>query len=286
MAQKLSLLKYNLIQNPSGITFNPASLLTTIKSIIEPNSLLQEEFFLNKGLWSHPDFHGSFSHPDLASAHKAAQASLIAAHKALPYISKVFITIGTSHVFRDLNTGKIVNNCHKRSAEQFNKEILTPSAIVDQLHKGLDLIQLQNGKGIQFVLTVSPIRHIKNGVIEDKLNKSRCLLAVHQVVAERSDSHYFPSYELMMDDLRDYRYYAEDLIHPSSQALDYIFKHLEDNLLTEEDAVLRRRVSQINNQLNHKPLFPDSEAHQKFLVNLDAAILKLKKDYPFMKDRI
>ena len=286
IAHKLSHLKYNLIQNPSGITFNPSSLLTTIKSIIEPNSLLQESFFLNNGLWSHADFHGSFSHPDRSTAYKTAQASLKAAHQALPHITKVFLTIGTSHVFRAIDTGRIVNNCHKRPGDHFKKEILTPQKIVNLITESLDLLQLQNNGDIQFVLTVSPIRHLKNGVIADKLNKARCLLAVHEIIAERSDSHYFPSYEIMMDDLRDYRYYADDLIHPSAQAVNYIFDRFEKNLLSTDEIDLRSRVSQINNQLNHKPLFPDSEAHQKFLIQLDKATKKLKEDYPILEGRI
>ena len=283
IAQKLTTLKYNVIQNPCGVTFNPASIFSTIKSIIRPDTLLQDSFVLHNGLWSHTNCHGSYNNPDKNVVYSSIKASLQSAHQALPHISKVFLTIGTSHVFRENTSGDIVNNCHKRPASDFTPEILSVETIISLLNDSLDLLQNYNEKSIEFVLTVSPIRHIKNGIIEDKVNKSRCLLAVHDIVNGRSDAHYFPAYEVMMDDLRDYRYYADDLIHPSDVAINYIFGQFKEVLLDKNDEALRQRIHNIVTRQNHRPLFPDTKAHQTFIAKLEADITQLKEEHPKLR---
>ncbi len=286
ISDKLSALKYAVIQNPCGITFNPASILHTIKRIISPESLLRSELQFNQGLWSHPDFHSSFSHPEQEHYLDNVSKSLNAAQKHLKSCKYVFITLGTCYVYRSVKTGKIVNNCHKLPSSEFSHELLSVANVQELLAESRNLL-LDNHKevGLQFIFTVSPVRHIKNGLAEDKRSKATALLAVQNLVDLHSDCHYFPSYEVMLDDLRDYRYYEADLIHPSPVAIAYIFALFEQTWLDDHDAGLRKELRSITKRLDHKALFPDTEQHQLFLKKLDADIKDITQRHPFLATR-
>jgi len=283
LSQKLDQLRFSVLSNPCGINFNPQSILNTVKRLIEPESLLLDSFQQHNEFWSHPDFHSQFSHPDQHKCYENALDSLQKAHDFAKNINTVILTIGTCFVYKVRQSGKIVNNCHKLPASNFEKSLLSldeVTAILDQIISTLSNYSDQN---INFILTLSPVRHIKNGLTADRKSKSIALLAIHEMTDRHDHCHYFPSYELLTDDLRDYRYYKADMIHPSKVAVDYIFEIFEENYLSTNEKVLRDRISNINSRLNHKPLFPETEAHQAFVKKLKADIIELEEAFPMLK---
>jgi len=282
MATKLDDLGYRVLRNPAGITFNPASLSRTIKMVKNPDSLHKTPSTQQAELWSHPDFHGSFNNPDRQSHLEMMEGSLKDAHEAISKVSVVLITMGTAHVYVSKESGNIVNNCHKKPADHFDKRLMTIQEIKESLYeikKTVDELSIQE---VNFVISVSPVRHVKNGLVSDRHSKSLLLVACHEFVQEQASVHYFPAYEILVDELRDYRYYADDLIHPSTVAVDHVFECFEQNLLDKKESEVRTKVSDLIQRQNHRPLFPETEAHQKFLKKLKSDKVLLLEKYPFL----
>jgi len=279
IGQKLANLKYNIVQNPAGITFNPVSILSTIRACISGNSLPENKLFLHNGLWSHPDFHGSYNHPDKLTYTSNANSSLHVASDQLKKVNFVFITIGTAYVFEDIETDTIVNNCHKKPASHFRRRLLDIEEIEKTLYSSIQLIDEYSDQSVHYIITVSPVRHVRDGLQENLRSKSRLIEAVHKTVESHKNASYFPSYEIMIDDLRDYRFYKPDMIHPSDLAVDYIYEKFSDMWLDPTQSHLREAVSDIYKSLNHSPLFPDSEAHAKFKSALSKKMENLQSQH-------
>lgn len=280
IGNKLSDLGYTVHQNPAGITYNPVSLSRTLKMVSNPESLHDTAPNRHLGVWSHPDFHGSFSHPDKTSLILKATESLTTAQKAYAEATHVLITLGTAHVHSSRTTGSVVNNCHKLPADQFSKRLLDIEEILSSLTTLVTQMKSLSSASPQFLLSVSPVRHIRNGLQEDRLSKSLLMVATHKLAETRDDCHYFPAYELLTDVLRDYRYYAEDLVHPSPEAVDLVYDLFEKSLLNQDEAELRQRVSSIVQRQQHRPRFPDTEEHRRFLTKLEQDISQLQKTSP------
>lgn len=286
MGQKLQNLGYKVSSNPLGITFNPVSISIAIKRLINKQSLLEEELELSQELWTHPDFHGSFNHISKEAYLKNTNQSLDQTRQILPELKVVILTIGTCWVYKSKNTGQIVNNCHKLPSQNFDFSLLSTQEVFDALSQSITSLQENSTENIQIILTVSPVRHLKNGLEKDKLSKATALLATHQLVEVHPNCHYFPSYELMLDDLRDYRYYQEDMLHPSPQAVDYIYEVFQAQFLDQGEAALRSRIIDINRRKNHRILFPETAASLKFKNKLDEDLKQLVIEFPFLKNRV
>ena len=286
MADRLNALMYIVSSNPCGITFNPASLLTTVKRVCAPDSLHAEELIYQNGLYSHPDFHSSYNTLLSEDYLIYAKKGLIAASEVLKNAKFIILTIGTSFVFRSIANGKIVNNCHKLPAEAFSRELLAPVEIMETIEELRKIVLEQSDQNPHFILTVSPVRHTRNGLVEDRRSKAIASLAIHDIVDKYEDCHYFPSYEIMTDDLRDYRYYKADMIHPSSVAIDYIWDRFCECWLDPEDEDLRKKISGINKRRAHRPLFPDSEQHMQFQKQLNHDVDDLLSQNPFLQGRL
>ena len=282
IGDKLSKLKYNLLQNPFGITFNPFSILTSIRACILGDSLPTKDFFFHNNLWRHSDFHGSYSHPDKKSCIHRANESIVKAHSFISNISKVVITLGTAYVYEEINSGHIVNNCHKRPTQDFSKRLLSTDEIIKTLKESINLLDQSSTNSINYIFTISPVRHIKDGIIENQRSKARLIEAIHTTVEAYDNVSYFPAYEYLLDDLRDYRFYGRDLVHPSKEAVDYIYEKFEDTYLSENDHELRQQIIQINQSLNHRPQFPDTEEHKAFINKLINRIEKLTSENPLI----
>jgi hypothetical protein len=195
----------------------------------------------------------------------------------------IFITLGTAYVYKDIDTGSIVNNCHKRPADLFNKRLLTIEEIENDLNEMQSLISKYAARDdIQFIITVSPVRHIKDGIVENQRSKSRLIEATHNMVDKYDNVSYFPAYELLLDDLRDYRFYNRDMVHPSEEAIDYIYSFFIDTYLHSDDKDLRHSISKLNLSLSHRPQFPDTEQHRIFQSKLINQMNALMKAYPFI----
>ena len=196
----------------------------------------------------------------------------------------VFLTLGTNHVYRLKETGEIVDNCQKRPASLFTEEELSVEACADYLQQTIDILRQKNPQ-VHIVLTVSPIRYRKYGYHESQLSKATLLLAVDMVISRLSPlaSHllnYFPAYEIVNDELRDYRFYAEDMLHPSSQAVEYIWERFSDAYLSAEAKTFLREWQPLKAALNHKPFNPESQEYRIFMDKTMLKIAELQKKYP------
>ena len=176
----------------------------------------------------------------------------------------VFITLGTNHIYRLKATGEIVDNCQKRPQRLFSEEELSVDACVDFLEQAADVLKQRNPQ-VQVVVTVSPIRYAKYGFHGSQLSKATLLMATHRLCAQQGNVTYFPAYEIVFDELRDYRFYQPDMIHPSQQAVDYIWERLADAFLTTAAKQFVLDWKPIKAALGHKPFHPDSEEYQQFL---------------------
>ena len=199
--------------------------------------------------------------------------------------SHFIITYGTSWVYRlrqaQPDSLSIVANCHKVPQNQFDKEILSVEIIENSIKNTINLIQSIN-PNCNFIFTISPVRHIKDGFVENQRSKAHLITAIQNSQLATCNSIYFPSYEIKMDELRDYRFYADDMLHPSQSAIDYIWIRFFENYVSESEFGLMNQVCEIQRALKHRPFNPNSESHQKFLANLEAKIEQLQQKLPFL----
>ena len=280
IADRLKALKYSIIQNPCGITFNPLSIFSSIKRCISMNSLLEDDLMLSGALFVHPDFHGSFNNIDPDQYLKNANNSIMACHHFLKNVDIVFITIGTAFVYSLKSGNRPVNNCHKLPADDFDRKLMSQEEIVNALIDAISLIRRFAQKEVQVVLALSPVRHLKDGMIENQKNKATCLLAIHNVCNQMETVKYFPSYEIILDELRDYRFYNDDMIHPSHLAINHVFDHFDSWCLDQNESQRRSDIQKIQNSLNHRPLHPDDPAYAKFKIKLISDMENLEQKYP------
>ncbi|MDO8367560.1 MAG: GSCFA domain-containing protein [Saprospiraceae bacterium] len=282
---RLSECKFNNLINPFGIVYNPISMAMSLDRIIAGNQPFgDEELFENAGLWHSWDHHGRFSKPD---KNEALQGINAAYHESVEHLKKtnfLLLTLGTSDVFTLLETGKVVANNHKMPAALFASRRLSVAEIVEHTVSVLQKIKTaaHTGAAPQFkvILTVSPVRHMRNGLIENQRSKAALILACEAICAQLDYAHYFPAYELLLDDLRDYRFYAADMLHPSEVAVDYVWQFFSDTYFSENTRRLNERIGKIRAAAQHRPYHPNTEQHQAFArMQLDA-IQKLKLEMP------
>jgi len=265
--------------NPYGVLFNPLSIASTIIKAIDYKPVAEEELIRNNDLWVNLDFHGSFSSTDKYEALKKMNIGADIMRQKLPQTSVLILTFGTAYVYRYLPTNQIVANCHKLPGNLFSCERLSVDDIVLTYSNLINNLSAINHK-IRIVLTVSPVRHLRDGMHNNQLSKSILLLAAEQLCSKFEQVHYFPSYEIMMDDLRDYRFYDTDMIHPSSLAIDYIWEKFRDKCISKADNQLIDDIMKLQNAVNHKPLNPKSLEFQKFILSQIEKTEKLSQKYP------
>lgn len=252
--------KLETLVNPIGIAYNPYSIHKHL-SLLDMD-INVKDLILTDGRYVHLDFHGRFNHGD---KEKILSDLAIAKKKLSSYLCKtdyVFISLGTAFVFYKEDHG-IVNNCHKLPNNQFTRKILSYEEIKNLLLTIKDQISSYNPSA-HVIYTLSPIRHIRDGLIQDRRSKS-ILHAAIQEVCENESISYFPSYELLVDDLRDYRFYGDDLIHPSKEAIHYIWQTFQQHYMSSSTLDILKVVNKIKSAVQHRPFNPDSTAHQQFL---------------------
>ena len=307
---------FNVVMNPMGILYNPISIHNALQRIIEGREFTEDELFYHNGLWASFMHHGSFSHSDKSEALKIMNERLLEAHHQLKNATHLIITFGSSEVYE--HDGQVVANCHKLPSRQFTHRLLSINEITTQycppiLEQSTENLTTQYcppaseqsteslaskycppvlggravGGGGQHsslltIFTISPVRYLGEGAHHGQINKATLLLATDQICCE-TGAEYFPSYEIMMDELRDYRYYATDMIHPSEVAIDYIFERFTTTYLTEEAIRTAEEIKKIKKSLSHRPLHPDSEEYQKFQQKLSLQITTINQKYPNIK---
>jgi hypothetical protein len=220
-----------------------------------------------------------FSDPDKNECLKKINDSIVSASELLAGAGFLFITFGTAWVYEFIKTGKIVANCHKIPAREFRRFLLTAEDIVKEYDLLLPELRALN-PDLNIVFTLSPIRHWKDGATGNQLSKSILLVAIHQIVEKHQYAHYFPAYEIFMDELRDYRFYAGDMLHPSDAALNYIWERFADTFISTESAELMREIEKIIKAKNHRPVSPDSQEYIKFKEKIRRKISEVLKKNP------
>lgn len=278
IGKKLSYHKFQSILNPFGILFHPKAIESVIKNSITKKDYTEEDLFFFNERWQSFTAHSKLSSSSKEEALDQLNKASVSINTALKSSTHIIITLGTSWVYRFLKSGKIVANCHKVPQHKFKKELLTVTEINHSLSSIVSLIRKVN-PDINFIFTVSPVRHLKDGFIENQQSKSHLISALHQIIQIHENTFYFPSYEIMMDELRDYRFYKEDMIHPNQMAINYIWEKFYENWLSDRAINLKKQVIKIQRGLEHKPFNPNSKEHQEFLSSLQEKIEKIKKKY-------
>ena len=283
MGDKLLYYKFQTQVNPFGIIFNPFSIEKLIERVVLQRYFTKDDIFFFNERWHCYEVHSELSDADAEVVLSKLNQILLDTQKQLQQATHIIITYGTSWVYRHIETNGIVANCHKVPQKQFSKELLSIDSIQKSIQNTVSLIATLNPK-CNFIFTVSPVRHLKDGFVENQVSKAHLIAAIYATTNTKQQTlNYFPSYEIMMDELRDYRFYAEDMIHPSQVAIDYIWEQFKESSIPETAYVTMDVVESIQKGLAHRPFNPYSESHQKFEANLKEKIATLEAQYSFMK---
>ncbi len=273
---KLSYFKFQNFSNPFGILFHPIGIENLITNAMNQKKYTEKDIFFHNERWHSFDSHSQLSNASKDELLQNLNAQIVSTNKQLEECSHLIITLGTSWIYRHIESNKIVANCHKIPQKKFLKELLSIDGISSSLEAIISLTKSINPK-IEIIFTVSPVRHIKDGFIENSLSKSHLISAIHQVIEPRYNTHYFPSFEIMMDDLRDYRFYNYDMIHPNETAINYIWENFKSTWIHQDSNKIMEQVDTIQKGLAHKPFNANSEQYQSFLKGLKLKISTLKK---------
>ena len=283
MGQKFAFYQFQTTTNPFGIIFNPISIEKIIRRVISKDYFSEKDVFFHNERWHCFEIHSELSHPDKDCFLNNLNEILDSFFEKISTSTHFIITLGTSWVYKT-NEDEFVANCHKVPQNQFSKHLLSTIKISESLQNSIDLVSKINPK-CEFIFTISPVRHIKDGFAENQVSKSHLIAAVYDLVQnqnEISNISYFPSYEILIDELRDYRFYSEDLLHPNTTAIDYIWTRYVATNVDKTSILTMNEVEVIQKGLQHRSFNRESLSHQKFLKNLSEKIEKVTQLYPFM----
>jgi len=286
IGKKLTAHKFKTIENPNGILFNPISIAKAIKSYTKENNFSESDLFYYNELWASRDHHTRFSHPEKFQALQNINTELRRAADFIKTADWILITLGSAFVYewKDIEPENsyenVAANCHKISTDKFNRRLLQYSEIVRVLKEMQEQVLAVNANA-KFIFTVSPVRHLREGFIENNRSKAALIQAVHEITND-TNNFYFPAYELVIDDLRDYRFFAEDLVHPNYAATNYVWEKFVPAVTDEASQQLMKEINEINAAVNHKPFNPSSTSHKKFLqINFEKVVM-LSQKYPHL----
>jgi hypothetical protein len=271
--------KFQQKQNPFGIMFHPLAIETLITNVINEKQYTSDDIFLHNEQWHCYDAHSRLSSASKEQLLQDLNDNITNAYQFLNEASHVVITLGTAWAYRFIETDAFVANCHKIPQKKFLKELLSVEKITESLEATMSLVRSINPK-VTFIFTVSPVRHIKDGFVENMQSKAHLITAIHHVVEPRNNYYYFPSYEIMMDELRDYRFYNADMLHPNTTAINYIWERFVTVWISEDTQTTIQSVEEIQKGIAHRPFNPKSDVHQTFLKQLDNKKILLESRFP------
>lgn len=284
MGGKLEHSFFDVDKNPFGVLYNPVSIKNSLELLIHKSEFKCDDVFENRGLWQ------SFSHSSLFSdiskeaCLEKINSRFVKAKKTLSDTRIILITFGTAWVYENKESGSVVSNCHKLPSYNFERKRISVEQIVSDYSVLIENL-LSNFPEMKFIFSVSPIRHWKDGPHENNISKSILLLAIEQLQKHFNQVLYFPAYEIQLDELRDYRFYASDMLHPSTVAVDYIWERFASTFFADETKGLMKRLNQLRADLNHIPLFPALDEYNSFIKNIERQKLYLFKNYPYLCGR-
>jgi hypothetical protein len=271
IGEKLTANKFNVLVNPFGTIYNPVSIANSLDIITKQLYFKDEDLFFHNDLYSSFYHYSNFSHSDKNFVLENINNSIKESYDFLKESKLLIITVGTAFVYENVETGKVVSNCHKLPARQFKRYILKPDEVYQYFSASFQRIKRIN-PDIKIVFTISPIRHLKDGFELNQLSKSTIRLGIYDLIDKKSVD-YFPSYEIVNDDLRDYRFYEPDMIHINNQAIDYIWEKFCGKYLDAHMLYLMKKVNKLNQMANHRPINPDSKEFARFK---EKAIVKME----------
>lgn len=281
--------KFGVCVNPFGILYNPLSISKALYRLINNEVFTENELVYYNNVYQSFMHQGKFSNPDKDKCLSAISESFAEAVEHLKKTDVLLITFGTAHVFRLKTTNEIVGNCHKFPANYFEREILSVENIVSEWSELIKAL-LSINPDLKFVFTVSPNRYLKYGAHQSQISKATLLLAIELLQEKNSENiNYFPAYEIVLDELRDYRFYARDMIHPSEVAVDYIWQRFSETFFSEETEKIINDWNPIRKSIEHRPLSNDKENYENFLQQTLQKIEQMADKYPqisFDRDKI
>ncbi len=272
--------KFSCDVNPFGILYNPLSIAKALRQMLDGKVYTMDDLFDSGGQWHSWMHHSSFSSIDADECLNRINSRLEKAASALPRTSWLIMTWGTAFVYE--KDSEVVGNCHKQPDRLFTRRLLDVDTICGEWNDTLREAK-QRFPGLKVMLSVSPIRHLKDGLHGNQISKSVLLLAIDRLCRELNFCHYFPSYEIVMDELRDYRFYAEDMLHPSPLAVKYIWECFCSTYMSKETQRVMKEWADIQKGLAHRPFNPDSDAYRRFLSQIVLKIEELKEKFPYFE---
>jgi len=287
IGDKLLAHKFSVLQNPNGILFNPVSVKEALENYISCKTIDEASlFYLNEAYhsWQH---HSRYSAVTKEAAVEKINAATKEAHDYLKKADWLILTFGSAWVYEltekaaNATAGNVAANNHKAPADWFNRRLLTTDELREIIENTIRQLQ-QFNSGLKIIFTISPVRHLREGFIENNRSKAALINAVHAAVEQYENTFYFPAYELVIDDLRDYRFYAEDMVHPNYAATNYVWEKFVAASIDEPTQQLMQQLNEINAAVNHKPFNPQSEAHKKFVQGIQDKMHSLARQYHYL----
>jgi hypothetical protein len=287
IGEKLKKYKFTVLENPNGILFNPVSVADAVTSYIENKPFTEEQLFeLNEG-WHSWQHHSRFSAITAKQAVEKINLAREEAHRFLKECDYVMITLGSAWIYTltekaaSTRVGAVAANNHKAPADWFYRRLLTPEEVLQQLDNMIHRLFLFNDE-LRIIFTISPVRHLREGAVENNRSKAVLIQAVHHLVNKFDKLYYFPAYELVIDDLRDYRFYAEDLVHPNYHATQYVWEKFVEACIDDKTKKLLEELHAIHLAFRHKPFNPESQQHKKFLRSYLEKTKAIQQQHPYL----
>ncbi len=269
--------------NPFGIQYNPLSIAKGLNKLMDEYIYTEDDLFFANGMYNCYDFHSNFSSENKEVTLNQMNASRVNGTRSLDESSIMMVTFGTAWVYESAENQEVVNNCHKLHPKSFNRYRLSVKEIVEVWSK-IVALKIENNSNFKFIFTVSPIRHIKDTLHGNQLSKSTLLLAIDQLQDLFPENvFYFPAYEIVLDDLRDYRFYAEDMTHPSLLAVKYIQEVFASHYFNKETTEIYSQMLKFRQALNHRPKTPNSEEYKSFLTQNIHKLESIQNKYPYFR---
>lgn len=284
IGDKLAALKFDIFQNPTGILYHPLNIADTIIRCISREEFTENDLHERNGLFHSWQHHSEFSSLNKEQALININSKLIDAHEFISSTNYLIITPATAFAYSLIENNVLVSNCHKASSSLFEKKLINPELIALKLSESISALRKLN-PGIKILFTISPVKHLKDGVINNNRSKAVVIQAIQTICNNTPDSYYFPSFEIMNDELRDYRFYKNDFAHPNETAINYIFERFIDTCISGQSRSLIPAVKEILDGVHHRALFPGSDQHRKFIDSLLRKMGSLEKQYSFLDFR-
>lgn len=285
IASRLHRQLFNVTSNPFGTLYNPASIHKAIEHVASERPFTADDIFYHNGLYHSPLCHSSLSRANEHEMIENLNRVSSGFRSALLHSNIVFLTFGTAWVFEDAKCGGIVANCHKLPADRFNHRFMDVDECLNHILQSVGIIRKMSPEA-KIILTLSPIRHLANGAHGNQLSKATLLIAIEKAISTQKDVSYFPSYEICLDDLRDYRFYAADMCHPSETACDYIFEQFANTYFNDATKSLADRCLKLSKRLTHRVMTADRKTIEQFRNSTDSLVSSLLSEYPFLRDAV